>query len=158
MPPQEHIYRWEAPEYPFHKKGVDWYWWFGLATIGLIALALYLNNILFAFVIGIGAFALLLFAIRPPRVLEYEATARGIRAEKKLYPYQTINRFWIKDGAHENTEKVILLESQKRTMPVIAIPLGNANIDELRHFLLDFIEEQEIYEPFGQRFVEWIGF
>jgi hypothetical protein len=150
--------KWQASEYPFHKKSVDWYWWFGLSTIGLISLAVYLNNILFAFVIGIGAFSLLLYAIRPPRTLDYEATSRGIRVEKKLYPYQTITCFWLKDDRDEKAEKVILLESQKRTMPIIALPLGNVNIDELRYFLLDFIEEQEIHEPFGQRIMEWLGF
>jgi hypothetical protein len=158
MDTHEHIYRWQAPEYPFHKKDVDWYWWFGLATIGLIALAIYLNNILFAFVIGIGAFALLLYAIRPPRILDYEATTRGIRIEKKLYPYQTIDHFWFKDNVDEKTEQVILLRSQKKLMPILAIPLGNANIDELHHFLLDFMEEQEIREPLGQKVMEQLGF
>lgn len=127
-------------------------------TVGLVALAFYLNNILFAFVIVIGAFALLLYAIRPPRTLDYEASTRGIRIESKLYPYQTLGRFWIKDNGDEKAEKVLLLESQKKMMPLMALPLGNANIDELRHFLLDFIEEQEIYEPLGQRVMEWLGF
>jgi hypothetical protein len=158
MDTQEYIIRWQAPEYPFHKKNVDWYWWFGLITIGLIALAIYLNNILFAFVIGIGAFASLLFAVRPPRTLDYEANTRGIRAEKKLYPYQTLSHFWIHDQAGENTEKVLLLESKKHMMPLLILPLGNANIDELRHFLLDFMEEREIHEPLGQKIMEWLGF
>lgn len=158
MDNEEHIYRWQAPEYSFREKNVDWYWWFALATIGLIAIAIYLQNILFAFVIGIGAFALLLYAIKPPRMLDYEATTRGIRVEKKLYPYQTIDHFWIKDDGNEKAEKVILLQSQKKLMPLMALPLGNANIDELRHFLLDFMEEQEIHEPFGQKLMEWLGF
>lgn len=158
MDPQEHVFRWQALEYPFHKKSVDWYWWFGLITIGLVALAFSLNNILFAFVIGIGAFALLLYAIRPPRMLDYEATARGIKVEKKLYSYQTISHFWIQDQGKEDSEKVVLLESRKKLMPLLVIPLGNANIDELHHFLLDFMEEQEIHEPLSQKIMEWLGF
>jgi hypothetical protein len=155
---QPYTVAWQAAEYPFHKKSVDWYWWFALATIGLIALAIYLHNILFAFVIAIGAFSLLLYAIRSPRMLDYEATTRGIKVENKLYSYQTINHFWIKDSGSETAEKVLFLESQKKMMPLIVIPLGNANIDELRHFLLDFMEEQEILEPLGQRAMEWLGF
>ncbi len=158
MEQQHRVITWQAPEYPFYKKSVDWYWWFGLVTVGLIALAIYLDNVLFAFVIAIGAFALLLYAIRPPRTLEYEATTRGIKADKKLYPYQTIDSFWIKDGGNETAEKTILLQSQKKFMPLLVFPLGNANIDELRQFLLDFMEEQELHEPLGQAIMEWLGF
>ncbi len=158
MDQQRHAIVWQAPEYPFHKKTTDWYWWFVLATIGLIALAIYLQNILFAFVIGIGAFASLLYAVRPPRTLDYEANERGITIDRKLYPYQTLDHFWVKDQGSGESEKVLLLESQKNMMPLIVIPLGNANIDELRHFLLDFMEEREIYEPLGQRVMEWLGF
>ena len=158
MNTEEHSFRWQAPEYPFRKKSVDWYWWFALATGGLIALAIYLNNILFVFVIAIGAFSTLLYAVKPPRMIDHEATARGIRIEKRLYPYKTIDHFWIKDDGDENSEKVLLLQSEKKLIPLIAIPLENVNIDELRHFLLDFMEEQEIQEPFGQKVMEWLGF
>jgi hypothetical protein len=158
MDTQEHVYRWQAPEYAFRKKSVDWYWWFALGTVGLITLAVYTNNILFAFVIAIGSFSLLLYVIRPPRIFDYKATVRGIKIEKKLYPYQTIDHFWINDHGDENTEKILLLQAQRRMAPLMVIPLGNANIDELRHFLLDFMEEQEIHEPFGQRIMGWLGF
>lgn len=157
MEQQNRTITWQAPEYPYRKKTTDWYWWFVLATVGLIAVALYLKNILFAFVVGIGAFTSLLYAVRPPRTIDHEANDRGIKIEKTLYPYQTLNHFWIRDHNEEN-ERVLLIESNKHLMPLLVIPLGNANIDELRRFLLDFMEERETEEPLGQKVMNWLGF
>ncbi|MCX6735632.1 MAG: hypothetical protein NTZ13_00945 [Candidatus Parcubacteria bacterium] len=149
---------WWAEEFVYHKKSVDWYWYFGLVVVILISFALYASNTLFAFVIGIGAFTILLYAAKKPETIEYVATKRSIKAGKDLYPYSEIASFWIPTPKKETEEKIILIRSQKVSSPLIVLPLGDADIDELHDFLKNFIEEREDQLPIGQVFMNIIGF
>ena len=149
---------WRAEEFVYHKKSVDWYWYFGLVVVSLIAFALYASNTLFAFVIGIGAFTILLYAAKKPETIEYVATKRFIKAGKDLYPYSEIASFWIPTPKKETEEKIILIRSQKVSSPLIVLPLGDADIDELHDFLKNFIDEREDQLPIGQVFMNIIGF
>ncbi|MFA5830329.1 MAG: hypothetical protein WC878_00700 [Candidatus Paceibacterota bacterium] len=149
---------WRAKEYVFHKKSVDWYWYFGLVVVCLIAFSIYVDNILFAFVVGIGAFTMILNATKIPDTVNYTATSRGIKTGKIQYPYSTLDSFWLNIPKEESGEKILLLRSQKISMPMIVIPLGDADIDELHGFLLNFLEEKESSLPLGQIFMNLIGF
>jgi len=148
---------WTAPEYVFRKKTVDWYWWFGIAEVCLVGIAWYMANYLFIFVIIIGSFSLLMFAVRPPKEITCSATTRGIYVGGKLYSYQSIESFHIDDQYGGDKEKLLLVQLGKMTEPLLAIPLGNADIDNLHTFLLDFIQEKEIARPIGQIVMELLG-
>ncbi len=150
--------RWRAEEFVYHKKSVDWYWYFGLIVVCLIAFALYVGNTLFAFVIGIGAFTILLYAAKKPETVDYIATKRAIRAGKELYPYSEIASFWIPTQKKETDEKILLIRSQRISAPLTVLPLGDADIDELHDFLTNFIEEKEDSIPVGQLFMNLAGF
>jgi hypothetical protein len=156
MGPQE--IHWSAKEYVFHKKSVDWYWYFGLVVVCLIAFSVYTKNFLFSFVIAIGAFTMLLYATKIPNTVSYTATSRGIKTGKIQYPYSTLDSFWIDIPKEDGGEKILLLRSQKISMPMIIIPLGDANIDELHVFLSNFLDEKESSLPLGQVFMNLMGF
>jgi len=149
---------WRAKEYLYHKKTADWYWYFGFIAVCLIAFSLYVHNILFTFVICIGAFTMILYAIKVPEMVEYKATPRGIIAGKTEYPYSSLVSFWIFLPKKEGEEKLLLLHSVKTTMPLFVIPLGNADLQELHDFLTHFIDEKEEELPIGQIFMNMVGF
>jgi len=150
--------RWQAPEYEHYEKTPDWYWGLGLIAAALIALALYLDNLLFAFVIAIGAFAVALYAARKPLTVEYSFTDRGLKIENTLYPYQTLQRFWFEETA-DGERRTLLLESNKPLTPLISIPVGtDVGTRELRELLLKYLPEEEIAEPASQRIMEWFRF
>lgn len=151
-------FKWTAPEYIFHEKSADWYWWVGVIAVFLIAISIYYGNWLFVAVVIIGAFSMFLYAMRPPRTIEYSATTRGIKTDHQMYPYQTIEHFFISEHQNKEKEVLLLLKMRKAMDPLIIIPLGDAPIDELEEFLLNFIDEQEIGRPLGQMFMEMIGF
>lgn len=150
--------RWKAEEYVYHKKSVDWYWYFGLAVIILIGSSFYLHNILFTFIIAIGAFIMSIYANKHPRELEYIANKRGISFDNDFYDYQDIQFFHIVDNKKQSEEKLLLLQLRKVVSSIIIIPLGNEDIDKTKTFLLDFIEEKEIPLPFAHLFGNLIGF
>jgi hypothetical protein len=150
--------KWTAPEYIFHEKSADWYWWVGTVAVFLIAISVYYGNWLFVAVIIIGGFSMVLYATRPPRIIEYSATIRGIKTDHQTYPYQSIEHFYISEHRNKEKEVLLLIKLRKTMEPLIILPLGDAPIDEIEDFLLNFIDEQEIGRPIGQTFMELIRF
>jgi len=149
---------WTAPEFVFNKKTNDWYWWFGTITAVLIGTAVYLENYLFVFVILIGGFSLLLHAIRPPRTIEYKITRHGLSAGGRLYPFGEMTGFDINVHKDEQKETLLLILTNKIAEPILTMPLAkDTDIDQMRHFLVDYVPEQKISRPLSQIVTELIG-
>lgn len=158
---------WQTEEYIHYERTVDWYWSLVILAAALVALSVYLNNILFGFIVAIGAFAVALFAHRPPDMVEYAATERGVRVGGRLYPYQSLDAFWIYNpedhgeqyGNTHNFPKKLFLESNKSLAPLITIPLSDAvSAEDLRYYLLGYLTEKKIEEPFGQKMMQILRF
>ncbi|MCK9352373.1 MAG: hypothetical protein M0P76_06350 [Candidatus Pacebacteria bacterium] len=150
--------RWKASEYVYREKSIDWYWYFCLVALILIGSSLYLHNTLFAFILAIGAFTMLIYSNKRPRELEYRADSKGIAFDDVFYSYQDILFFHTIDDKKLSEEKLLLLRLKKTTSTIVIIPVGNGSLDEVRTFLLNFIEDKEIGIPFGQIFMNLIGF
>ncbi|MCI0566544.1 hypothetical protein L0Y46_05125 [bacterium] len=150
--------RWQALEYAHYEKTPDWYWGLGFLTFALAGFAIYLDNILFAVMICIGAFTVAMFASRKPDMVEYALTDRGIKVGNRLYPYQTLRHFWVheKEGSDE---RKLFLESMKPLTPLITIPVNDdVRTEQVRGFLLPFMQEDEIVPPSSHAIMELFRF
>lgn len=147
--------RWTALEYGARHHGTDWYWALGIIAVAAGATAIILGNILFAMVIIVGALSLALYAARRPQEIEFEINERGIIIDADLYPYKTLESFWIpEEGAPR-----LIVHSKRAFMPQIVIPLGeDVSAGELRELLLDFLDEEEHEESLIEHIAEWLGF
>ena len=135
---------WEAEEFTHHDKGKDWFWSVGIVTLGFFALALILQNYLFAILVLIGGFVVALHGSKKPKVVRFSVTSRGIAVDNTLYPYDHLKCFWINyDPPHIRD---LYLISGKTFQPQITIPLGNTEPNEIREHLIKFIEEKEVEE------------
>ncbi len=146
---------WDAPEHVHIEKNSDWYWAVGIITITTAALAIIFNNIIFGIFIIVGAFSLIVHGTKKPRIFHYEINDRGIVSEKTLYPFLTLESFWI--DAHERPAK-ILVKSHKTFMPYITIPIDEVDPEDVRDILLNYISETEHHEPLSQKVLERFGF
>jgi hypothetical protein len=43
-------------------------------------------------------------------------------------------------------------------MPLIIIPLGNQDPDEVRNFIANYLVEKELFEPLSHKILESFGF
>ena len=150
-------FTWEMSEYAFKEKRKDWYWIVGTIAVALIILAIVLQNYLFAFLIGIGAFLMIYLAAKEPLTLPVEISEHGIKVFKEIYTYDAIFNFWI--TYNKKDEPILLLLTGRRVSPMISLTIGT-NIDsmELREYLLNFIDEQELKPSLTERIIEKIGF
>ncbi|MCR4274662.1 MAG: hypothetical protein NUW02_01255 [Candidatus Campbellbacteria bacterium] len=146
---------WKTLEYEHKPRSSDWFWGLGIIAIAGVILSIFLGNFLFGVVIGVGAVALGLHALRHPHIIECEIQDRGVRIGDTLFPYRTLESFWIDERLIPNR---LLLKSQKMFMPHIIVPLADISTDEVRDTLLQYLDEEEVHETFSDRIVELAGF
>ena len=146
---------WRAAEYVFFEKNADWYWILGIIVVSLIFIAFLLGNFLFAIFTALAGFTIAVLSIREPETLDYEVNESGVKVAGDLYPYSTLDFFWIDE---DGPVTVLIVESKKVTMRHIVIPLENINSNDLRIFLEEYIPEEFIERPFSQRLMERVGF
>jgi hypothetical protein len=145
---------WEVHEYEFQEKSPDWFWALGIITLALAIVALLFSNVLFAFLIVIGALALGFFARREPELLRIEVTERGIRVNALLYPFSTLESF----GIDEEDAPKLVLKSQKPLMPYIILPLDGEQVHTVHSFLISHLPEEDHAEPASHKLMNALGF
>ncbi len=147
---------WDAHEYEHKERSSDWFWAVGIITVAVALTSIILGNIIFALLIIISAFALILFINRPPETLHIIIDEKGITKGPIRYPFDTLHSFYI-DIDHPH--KKILLRSQKMLMPLIVVPLGEkVDIENVETNLLKFIPQEPLVLPFVEQILEYLGF
>ncbi len=147
---------WKAHEYEHRNKSIDWFWAVGVIAIASAIISAIYGNILFAVFILLGAFTLLMYAVRKPKEINFEINRRGVVIEDTLYPYSTIESFWIRE---KDDDKKLVFQSEKILMPHIIIPLSNdIDYEFLHEFLSEFLDEEEHHESFADIIMEYLGF
>ncbi len=146
---------WNSFEHVHIEKNNDWYWAVGIITITAAALAFILNNIIFGIFILVGAFALVVHSSKKPDTVYCEINDRGIVINGVLYPFLTLDSFWI--DAHRSPSKIII-KSHKLFVPFIIVYIDEVDPEKVRDILLNYIAEQEHTEPISHYILERLGF
>lgn len=149
-------FSWQTHEYAHTYKSKDWYWTVGIITGALVLTSLIFGNYLFALVIAIGAFSLTLFTMRVPEVINVEISDKGVRVDKVLYPYHSLDSFGI-DAEHFHGAR-LFLKSKKIVMPLIALPLADQDVEEVKVFLGKYLPEETFDQGFLHTLLERLGF
>lgn len=150
-------FSWETTEFDFKEKRKDWYWIVGAVAVVLIVISVIMQNYLFAFLIGIGGFLMISLASKQPLSLPVEISEKGVKIYDDMYDYGSLYAFWI--TYNKNEEPMLLLLSDRRISPIVSIRVDEEiDLMDLREYLLDFIEEQEMKESLTDRIIDRIGF
>lgn len=149
---------WETVDHIKEEKSSDWFWIVSIVAISIAILAIFFNNILLALLILLAAFTAFMLAHSVPRIIGYEISRKGVRAGDVIYSYGSLDSFWVIDEDGYDRDR-ILLKSKRMFMPLIVIPLGEgADPEEIRDYLLEYLDEEEMYEPFSEHIMNWLGF
>jgi len=147
---------WEAPEHRHNEKNSDWYWALGIITIAAATAAIMFGNTLFGIVIILGAGSMTLFSHRKPKIIPFEVSTRGIRTGGQLYPYSTLESFYIDEECPEGPQ--LLVQSEKLLMPIIVLPIPEEHVDDIDNMLSPRLPSEFLEEPFSERLLEFFGF
>ena len=152
---------WVAPEHEHRENSADWYWAVGIISVSLAVAFVIVGNTLLSVIIILGMGSLLFHTKRAPRTLEYKLSKKGVSKGETLYPWETLESFWIlegKDNVKFHRDPKILLTSKKTFMPHIVIPLAEHVIDEVHQSLAHMLHEVPQMEPLPERLMRKIGF
>jgi len=147
---------WEAYEHNGAEKGSDWFWILGIITLTVTVSAILLGNTLFGILIFIAGLVTALHATQPPRLIAYAVTQRGLRIDDTLYPYSTLEAFYIDEEDEMGPQ--LLVKSEKMFMPMLILPIPEDHIDEIEDILAPRLPEEHLEEPFVGKFLEYVGF
>lgn len=151
---------WTTIEHYHEDKSSDWFWILGIITIAIAILSIYFGNILFAIVILLAAFTMILHVHTEHPEIDVSVYKKGVKINRTLYPWSTLESFWIEEEEEfDHIPNQILIKSQKALLPLVIIPMPEeVDPEELRNYMLTYIDEEEMKEPFSHRLMEFLGF
>lgn len=156
MPEEPRGIVWEAYEHHHEKKQSDWFWILGILTIASGVASILLGNTLLGVLIFVGGAVVALLAVRDPAIVSYAVTQRGIRIDDKLYPYTTLESFYIDEDGLFGPQ--LLIKSEKMFMPLLILPLPEDMQDEIENIIASRLPEEHIEEPFAHKILEFFQF
>jgi len=156
MPTHNIAMQWSAPEYEYRKKTPDWFWAVGIIAVVVTIISLLYNNILFAIFILLGAFTLMMYAAKQPKIFSFTIGEHGIQINDENYPFLSLKSFWIH---RYETGDILIVESGKMLLPYLRIPISHdVPTEHIREFLLENLPERAHRESFSETVMEYFGF
>ncbi len=149
-------FSWQVPEYVHSEKSSDWYWTVGIIAASLVVVSIIFGNVLFALVIALGVFILTLFSVRKPKIVSIEITEKGIRMDKTLYPFATLESFGVDEHHHHGPK--LHLRSKKRIVPIITIAVHPEDMENIKEILETQLKEEMFDQSIIHNLFERIGF
>ncbi len=123
---------WEAGEYVVRDKTGWWYVGLVAFVIVLCGVAVLLQWWTFLVVILLGAVALVIYTVRPPRIIHYSLTKKGLTEDNIFHSFDDFKSFGF---LQENGHFAIVLTPRKRFSPRVTVYFpesqGEAIIDAL---------------------------
>lgn len=147
---------WEAPAHTHIEKGSDWFWALGLLAVAGAVGAFIFGDILFGMVILLGATVMVVFTLHEPDLQFFAVTTRGIRVGEELYPYATLESYYIDEDNVQGPQ--LIVKSERMLMPLILMPIPEEYIDDIEDILQTRLPEEHLEEPLAHRLLEFFGF
>ncbi len=156
MADQARSITWEAPEHHHIEKGGDWFWALWIVSLSAAVAAVFFGNALLGILLVIAAAVMALVANKEPEIIQFAVTSRGLRVGGTLYPYSTLDAFYIDEDSPRGPE--LLARSKRLFMHMIVMPLPEDYIDDIEDILELRLPEEHMEEPFATKLMEIVGF
>lgn len=147
---------WQAHQFQYVEKSKDWYWVLWIVFLGVTVAAFFVGNYTFGVLVIFAAFVLSLLASKKPEKLKMIINDTHVYIGEKRYKITDIESYNFLPE-----EKKLILKHHKPYLPVIAVPLGSRPPEgALRGYLheSDWMEDDELHEPFLEVLMEKMGF
>ena len=155
MPTPSVPLRWSAYEHEHLERGSDWFWALGIVAVCGTLISVLFGNILFALLIALAAVTIGLLANKPPDLVSFEISDRGIRVDNALHRYSEIISFWVED--EHDKEPLLLVDTVKWLSPNLVIPIEHIDPALIRAFLSERATEVHMREPLAHKILEFFG-
>ena len=156
MEPPVRSVEWEGPAHHHIENGSDWFWALGIIAVFGAAAAFIFGNYLLAVVVLLGGGVMAGIASREPEIIHYAITPRGLRVDEKLYPYSTLDAFYIDEEDPRGPQ--LLARSTSALTHLVIMPLPEEHLDDIEEILTGRLPEEHLEEPLSTKLLESLGF
>ena len=139
-----HILKWEAPEFKHYHKNFGWYFTFW-SVITLIVIYQIINKDVFgAFSVGFIAILGAILLKQKPENVEIRLTNTGLHIDDIHIAYKNMRHFWV-----VNTEdhRTLNIETTAYLNNFLIIELEEQDPETIRNILLPVVPEHEMTTP-----------
>ena len=127
---------WQAKEYLQQDKPPLWYVLFAVIVVAFVGVALWLQAWTFAVLVPIMAAALAVYAHRPPRIVTYSVSEKGLTINDQLHPMGEFKSFGVLPDSELHS---LMLVPVKRFRPGVTLyfpeEVGESLVDILGAYL-----------------------
>ena len=145
---------WQGPEHFHIEKKTEWFLAVGIVALAMVVAAVFLGNYIFALLVVIATFTLMMFASKGPRNVNIEVNHGGIIFGEYFYPYESLESYDIE----EMPELRILIKTRKTFMPVVIVPAHDADIEKIDEIMSQHLEVEDLRESPIHKLFEYLGF
>ncbi|HEV7952028.1 MAG TPA: hypothetical protein VGO98_01495 [Candidatus Saccharimonadales bacterium] len=143
--------RWQAQEYIHHDKGILWFVVFAVSFVALMAIAIFLiKSITFIILVPVMAVALFVYVNRPPRMIDYTLSRKGLHINDRLYSFTEFKGFGV---IHDGKEYSVLLLPIKRFVPGVSVYFPEQAGEAIVDILGTRLPMQELHLDFVDRII-----
>ncbi len=143
--------RWKAQEYIQHDKGALWFVAFAAAFVAMMAIAIFLiQSVTFNILVPVMAVALFVYVNRPPRLIDYTLSRKGLHINDTLYPFADFKGFGV---IHDGKEFSVFLLPVKRFKPGVSVYFPEASGEAIVDILGTRLPMQELHLDVVDRIV-----
>lgn len=142
---------WQAKEYVHHEKNSTWFIAFGIIMALLMALAaVFMRSWTFSALLVVIGIVILVLAKRPPRVMNYSLSEKGLHIGDTLHSFSDFRAFGV---IHDGQEYSIMLIPTKRFFPGITVYFPEESGEEIVDALGSRMPMQELHLDIIDRIV-----
>lgn len=137
----EQTISWEASEFIHRPKGVGWFLGFMVFAVALLGFGVFiLRDFVTTGGFVIMLVAIVVVAVRPPRILRYVIDGSGVRIGEKLYPYHQFQSYGV---LQEGGVWSILLMPTGRFQPPLSIYFSREQGEKIVDILGTYLPMEE---------------
>lgn len=155
MPDENVVLRWSAYEHEHIERGADWYWALGIVAVSVAVTSILFQDFLFAVLVIVAAWTLVLIARTPPEIAHFELSDKGIRINGKLHRYDDVLAFWVEDDHRKRPH--LLIDTTRWLSPNMILPIEHIEPGLIRAYLKERVKERRMEEPFTHKVMEFFG-
>jgi hypothetical protein len=106
------VIEWQATEYVQHDRNASWFMVLAVVTLGLMAIAIFLmQSLSFAVLVPVMAAALVVYVKRPPALINYTVSRKGVHVNDRLHAYEEFRSFGVL--SHDDVHAIVLVPRKR---------------------------------------------
>jgi hypothetical protein len=146
---------WQSPEYHHNNKSMQWFIIFGLVSVSLVVAAvLLLQSWTFAVLVVVMAVALGLYAQRPPRMMDYTLSEKGLFINDTLHGYAEFKAFGV---IHDGNDYSVTFIPVRRFSPEVTAYFPEASGEAIVDMLGVKLPMQPLKTNVFDRIIRYLG-